>query len=197
MKKIILSILIIVIVTIISMFIFISFVANSSVIDDNSTPWQYKDEQELTKAVNKTFVLHNGLFDISIWEKSYKELKPKLLDGVTYDKKITGFDVQTLFDITTGEKSGYLVEFEPSGHIVFQRNSDLISDFCFYPSAYKLLNIEKNKRYYFDGIVGEIDGVMTLIEDMAYYGTIFPIPKSGIKKPYYDYYRNEWIYNKI
>ncbi len=114
-------------------------------------PWSI---EEIEEYVREKFFNEDGTAKMSYWNNSIKGYDPKYTEIPIEDDfinlyplptEITGFDVQFIKDVD-GEETYYLVEFEPSGYIIGKRDQTVIS-FYYYPSPYKILNVDSDNRY--------------------------------------------------
>ena len=169
-RKIIFGYLVVIITT-----ITLLSVACSSIGLENKDEGVNLTKVDIEKSVIEMFCREDGSFDTSYWERGedigvYKEEVSKeicqIIDGTI---KITGFSVQLLKGIDE-EKNWYLVEFEPSGHIVGKTNEKFsIAGFRKYRSPFKLLNISTENRYvHAAGYYGVAQGIDYLTKHNGY-----------------------------
>ncbi len=166
---------------------------------------QFKNIKTIEEFVKKEFYLENGEPNISKWEDSYKT--PGWIDGVVYDKNITGFTIEYLKSpgvylhdeyVPKDEDYAFLVEFEPNGHIVgylkkYQKTPQW--KFFFHSSAYKILEIEKDNLYMYNWNLYSVEyDKMMFLDYQAYYNRVRAVPPTGMpSRLYLDYESKELL----
>ena len=132
-------------------------------------------KEDIEKSVIEFFRKKDGTFDTTFWARGediniYKENVSEemrqIIDGTI---QITGFSVQLLKGIDEKE-NWYLVEFEPSGHIVGRTDEQFsIAGFRKYRSPFKLCNISTENRYVHTfGYYGVAQGINYLTKHNGY-----------------------------
>ena len=156
-------------------------------------------EKEITKKVNEEFFDEEGNGIKWFWES---------MDGnySLYDyggEDITGFTLQFIKGLN-GKEEWYLVEFEPTGHII-GCIYDTYRSRCFYPysSPYKLLGLENRDKYIIDRDVAgrtncgiEKDGYVISISSEANWRYVYATaPKPTEYRRVYNLSTQEWEEN--
>ena len=120
--------------------------------NDDSNKRELLTIEEIENEVINLFCNEDGSYDTSYWvrfnSRNYHPEMQSIIDGVgSGDIKIEGFSIQFIKGLDEND-DWYLVEFEPSGHLVGKRDTDFsTAGFRVYPSPFKLCNVEKENRY--------------------------------------------------
>ena len=165
--------------------------------------WSKKREpmtiEEIRQKTQEKFFDKDGNPIVWRWQNSYQE--EYVINPINWDEfAITGFEV-TIIKNLYGYENCYLVEFEPMGHFFGLLHMEFSYEhFRFFPSPFKLLNIDDGDRYIDFGpepprYAAMIDGEMVSILGIATQGSIFKLPYEGYKPDYvtYDFEAKKWI----
>ena len=164
--------------------------------------WSKKREpmtvEEIRQKTQEVFFDNEGNPIVWRWRNGYRE--EEVVNPIKWDEfEIIGFEVTIIKDLY-GDECVYLVEFEPTGHLFGLLPQEFSYEhFCFYPSPFKLLNIDEGDRYIDFGpeppvYAAMIDGEMVAIEWVALYGSVYK-PQKGWEPEHrtYDFEAKKWI----